>query len=115
VLGQASTPSVPQPQHVYFDDTTLLMDKNGKPREVRVTVANWVISNGQLIEKFPKQGFLIVELFAGTLTTIIDGKRQQRLDGETWTAPAKSTLSIQADGDTVVFQTVEIRAGRGNE
>lgn len=110
LLGQADQ-AAPQPQHVYFDGVTSLLDRSGRSREIHVKVANWAVGNDGRIERFPKDGFLIVELFAGGLTTIIDGKRQQRVDGETWTVPARSTLSVETEDDTAVFQVIELRTG----
>lgn len=50
--------------------------------EIQMTLRNWIIPNRQRIERFPEQGFLIVQVRSGEdVYTVIDGQRQKRTGG----------------------------------
>jgi len=53
-------------------------------------------------------GLVVYELRAGKLTTIIDGKRQVRREGEFWVVRPEQNILLEADDDSVVVQTVQI-------
>jgi hypothetical protein len=72
-------------------------------------IRNWTIDNRRKIAHFPEEGFLIVQLRAGELVTVIDGKRQERKSDEFWTVPVGSSMSIETGNDSAVIQTVAIR------
>ena len=79
--------------------------------EIQMTLRNWDIPNRQRIERFPEQGFLIVQVRSGEdLVTVIDGQRQQRKVEEFFTVPAGSTMSIETGNDTAIIQTLAIKA-----
>lgn len=78
--------------------------------EIQMTLRNWTIPNRQRIERFPEQGFLIVQVRSGEdVYTIIDGQRQKRTVEEFFTVPSGSKLSIETGNDTVVLQTMAIK------
>ncbi len=78
--------------------------------EIQMTLRNWDIPNRQRIERFPEQGFLVVQVRAGEdLVTVIDGQRQQRKVDEFFTVPNGSTMSIETGNDTAIIQTLAIR------
>jgi quercetin dioxygenase-like cupin family protein len=87
-----------------FDGTITLQD-----RQLRVIIRNWGILNGQQIPQFPQEGFLIAQLRNGSLTTVIDGERQERHEGEFWTVPADSSMSVETGNDLAILQTVAVR------
>lgn len=79
--------------------------------EIQTTLRNWTIPNRQRIERFPEQGFLIVQVRSGEdMFTVIDGQRQKRKVEEFFTVPSGSTLSIETGNDSVVLQTLAIKA-----
>ena len=53
-------------------------------------------------------GLIVFELRAGKLTTIIDGKRQSRSEGEFWVVQPGEDIVLEADDDSVVVQTIQI-------
>ena len=56
--------------------------------EIQMTLRNWTIPNRQRIERFPEQGFLIVQVRSGEdVYTVIDGQRQKRTVEEFFTVP----------------------------
>jgi hypothetical protein len=87
-----------------FDGTITLQG-----RELRVVIRNWGLPNGQQIPQFPQEGFLIAQLRAGTLTTVINGERQERHEGEFWTVPTDSSMSVETGDDLASLQTVAVR------
>jgi len=81
--------------------------------QIQVTLRNWGIPNRQRIDKFPEQGFLIVQVRSGEdMYTIIDGQRQKRAVDEFFTVPSGSTLSIETGNDTVDLQTLAIKPAK---
>jgi hypothetical protein len=53
-------------------------------------------------------GLVVYELRAGKLTTIIDGRRQERREGEFWVVRSGENIVLEADDDSVVVQTIQI-------
>ncbi len=81
--------------------------------EIQMTLRNWTIPNRQRIDRFPQQGFLIVQVRSGEdMVTVIDGQRQKHAIDEFFTVPSGSTMSIETGDDTVVLQTLAINSGR---
>jgi hypothetical protein len=81
--------------------------------QIQMTLRNWSIPNRQRIDRFPEQGFLIVQVRSGEdMYTVIDGQRQKRAIDEFFTVPSGSTLSIETGNDTVVLQTMAIKPAK---
>jgi len=79
--------------------------------EMQMTLRNWTIPNRQRIEPFPESGFVIVQVRSGEdFFTVIDGQRQKRAVDEFFTVPSGSSFSIETGNDTVVLQTLAIKA-----
>jgi len=93
-----------------FEGTAMVRAKSGTPKQVALGVRNWIIPNRQKIATFPEQGLLVIQVRAGSLVTIIDGKRQQRGADEFWTVPPGATLAIETQQDSVILQVVSLRA-----
>ncbi|AMA59940.1 hypothetical protein BCCGELA001_29285 [Bradyrhizobium sp. CCGE-LA001] len=53
-------------------------------------------------------GFLIYELRAGKLTTIINGNRQERGLGEFWIVGPTDTVTLETEDDSVVLRTIQL-------
>jgi hypothetical protein len=81
-----------------FDSKITLQTKDGQFRELHVVVSNWGIPAG--ISQFPQKGFIVVQLRAGTLTTMIDNDRQHRNQDGFWTVPAGSSMSFEIGSDS---------------
>lgn len=110
VLAQEKPPANVQlePREL-FDGTLTTRTKAGESKDLHVVTRNWSMAGGQKIQRFPEEGLMIVQLRAGTVITEIDGKRQERHEGEFWTVPAGSAMAIETGNDTAVFQTVVVK------
>lgn len=82
-----------------FQLTATVLDKAGKTKTVHATERHWEILGNQNIAHFPEQGFLLVELTGGRVTTVIAGKEQKRQHGEFWTVPAGTAMTVIAVGE----------------
>ncbi len=83
------------------------------PRPVRVEIYDWSISGGQEIDDLPLEtrGFMIMQLRAGEVTTILDGERRERIEDEVWTVREGASLTLVTEDDTAVLQTIVITRG----
>lgn len=107
-LGRPEAPDLRKPFE-RFDGTITLRTKDGQSRELHVVIRNWTIDRGQKIPRFPEAGFMIVQLRGGQLTTVIDGKRQERREDELWTVPVGSSMSVETGTDSATLQTMVVR------
>jgi hypothetical protein len=73
-----------------------------KPK--RIQVHQWIIEGMQEIS-IPVEGTMLIELKAGELTTIIAGTREERHEGEFWTAPKGDTMIFETKDDSAVIET----------
>ena len=78
----------------------------------RIQVRQWIIDGGQKAS-IPTRGMMLIELKAGDLTTITDGNRQERREGEFWTVPRGAKLVLETEDDSAVIETTVI-APSGN-
>ena len=92
-----------------FDGTVTLRTKDGQLRKLHVVIRNWIIDRGQTIRRFPEEGFMIVQLRGGQVTTVIDGQRQERREDEFWTVPGGSSMSVETGNDSAILQTMVAR------
>jgi quercetin dioxygenase-like cupin family protein len=79
-------------------------------RDTQVRIQNVAIVGGQKLESLGlrSNSLTIVQLRGGKLITVINGKRQERQEGEFWTVPAGATMSVETEDDTATIQTIEI-------
>ena len=92
-----------------FDGTITLRTKDGQVRKLHVVIRNWIIPNRQRIQRFPEEGFIVVQLRGGELRTVIDGQRQERSEDEFWTVPAGASMSIETGNESAIIQTMVVR------
>ena len=92
-----------------FDGKARVRSK-GELRDTNVRIQNVAIVGGQKLDSLPlrSEGITIVQLRAGDLTTIINGNRQERHEGEFWTVPPGAKMSIETADDTATIQAIEI-------
>src|ERR1044072_7647054 len=82
---------------VIFEGKTQMRDAKRETAlsDTEVRIQNIAIVGGQKLQSLglKSNGITIMQLRAGELTTVINGKRQERHEGEFWTVPAdrKST------------------------
>ena len=79
----------------------------GTTRAVRVRIRTWGIPNRQRLV-LPEQGYLVVRLISGDLTTVSGAARQQRKEGDFWTVPAGQQLMLETGRDTVTLSVLSI-------
>lgn len=104
---QADYPGLRKPFE-RFDGTIALRTRDGQLRRLRVVIRNWIIDRGQVISRFPESGFMIVQLRAGEVATVIDGQRQERLEDEFWTVPAGSAMAVETGKESAILQTTVV-------
>jgi hypothetical protein len=92
-----------------FDGQATVRGKDGAPKPVTLGIRTWIIPNRQQITRFPEQGLLVIHVRAGSLTTIIDSKRQTRGPDESWTLPAGMPMGIETGDDSVILEVVTLR------
>lgn len=92
-----------------FNGAISMRMQDGRQRTVQVVIRNWSIPNGQRIARFPQDGFMIVHLRAGQLTTVIDGQRRARYEDEMWAVPAEASMGIETGTESASLQTVTVR------
>ena len=97
---------------VIFDGKTAMRDAKaeGAVRDTQIRIQNIAIVGGQKLQSLGlrSNGITIMQLRAGDLTTVINGKRQERHEGEFWTVPAGAQFSVETEDDTASIQTIEI-------
>ena len=97
---------------VIFDGKTAMRDAKaeGAVRDTQIRIQNLAIVGGQKLQSLGlrSNGITIMQLRAGDLTTVINGKRQERHEGEFWTVPAGAQFSVETEDDTATIQTIEI-------
>ena len=97
---------------VIFEGKTQMRDTKaeGTLRDTDVRIQNVAIVGGQKLQSLGlrSNGITIIQLRAGELTTVINGKRQERKEGEFWTVPAGAQFSVETGDDTATIQTIEI-------
>ena len=93
-----------------FDSSVLVLGKGAVAEQVALSIRNWIIPNRQHIATFPERGLLVIQVRAGSLVTIIDGKRQQRGVDQFWTVPPGARMEIETQQDSVILQVVSLHA-----
>jgi quercetin dioxygenase-like cupin family protein len=95
---------------VRFEGDVTVQTRAGAPRAIRVILRDWTIRGTQRIERFPEQGFAVVQLHSGNVTTTINGRQEKRRGGDFWTIPAGASMSLQVTSESAVLQTMVIQA-----
>jgi quercetin dioxygenase-like cupin family protein len=95
----------PEMKEIFSGAVTLQRPQVAK---LNVGVHLWTIRGGQrhAALEIPGKGTLVVQLRAGTLTTIISGRRQERKEGDFWTVPPGAIMAVETGQDTAVLQTI---------
>jgi len=91
----------------------LEIGRQGARRRVEVRSQKWIIDSHKMIDALDLPGgadVRIVQLAAGQITTVIGGKRVERVEGEWWTVPAGERLSLQTENDSAILWVLSVRA-----
>lgn len=92
-----------------FDGKASFRTKQGKPKELHVVIRNWEIHGQQHVEKFPEQGFMVVHLHSGSVTTVINGKEEKHGGNAFWSVPAGSSMSVQVTSESALLEVMSVR------
>jgi quercetin dioxygenase-like cupin family protein len=92
-----------------FAGSLRLSARDGSARALQVEVHHWSIRGGQRATPAASPGFRVMQLLAGAVTTVIDGQRVARREGEFWTVPAGAALGLETGDDTAVLQVTTVR------
>ena len=107
------TPNSPNlEQRNRFDGSTTLLGKAGRTETIHVTMRQWVVSGRQPVRDFPGfpgHGFLLVQLRAGKVITVIDGKQERRIGSDFWVVPPNSQMLVQVIGETANLDVLDLR------
>jgi len=92
-----------------FVGSVTMKNKAGKSVPMRVSVRTWGITGGREAIRLPEQGFVIVQLHSGKLTTIIDGKEKEREEGEFWIVAPGTQMSVEVKTEAAVLQAMTLQ------
>jgi hypothetical protein len=115
----AQTPQRPEPKAEMmsggierldlFEGETSIRLADGQTRRITVRVREWSVGNQKTDARLPVSGLVVFHLFGGDVTTEIDGRRQTRSDGESWSLSPGASILLQTGTDTALIRTVEFR------
>jgi len=91
-----------------FLGSVTLKNKAGKSVPLKVSVRTWGITGGREAIHVPEQGFVIVQLHSGKLTTVIDGKAQERGEGEFWVVGPGTQMAVEVTSEAAVLQAMTL-------
>jgi quercetin dioxygenase-like cupin family protein len=92
-----------------FVGSVTMKNKAGKSVLMHVSVRTWGIAGGREAIRLPEQGFVIIQLHSGKLTTIIDGKEQDREEGEFWVVAPGVQMTIEVKSEEAVLQAMTLQ------
>jgi len=92
-----------------FVGSVTMKSKTGKSVPLRVSLRTWGMAGGRDTIRLTEQGFVIVQLHSGKLRTIIDGKEQEREEGEFWVVPPGTQMSVEVKSEAAVLQTMALQ------
>jgi hypothetical protein len=83
-----------------------------KAAPIAVQYQIWSLAPGTKDAALPlrAKGYVVYELRAGKLTTVIDGKPDARREGEFWLVRPDQTIAFEAEDDSVVVHTILLPA-----
>lgn len=92
-----------------FLGSVTLKNKAGKSVPLKVSVRTWGITGGREAVPVPEQGFVIVQLHSGKLSTVIDGKAQEREEGEFWVVGPGTKMAVEVTSEAAVLQAMTLQ------
>ena len=90
--------------------------KTAKGAEVplKVEVKNWTVSRSARAFEMPEQGFCVVQLISGRITTEIAGKSTDRNPGDFWVVEKgqRMAISMKRPRESAGLQTIAVSPGK---
>jgi len=92
-----------------FVGSVTMKNKAGKSVPLQVSVRTWGIAGGREAIRLPEQGFVVIQLHSGKLTTVIDGKAQQRGESEFWIVRPGTQMTVEVTSEAAVLQAMTLQ------
>jgi len=92
-----------------FIGTVAMKNKAGKSVPLQVSVRTWGIAGGHEAIRLPEQGFVVIQLHSGKVTTVIDGKVQERGEGEFWVVRPGTQMTVAVTSEAAVLQAMTLQ------
>lgn len=71
----------------------------------RVVVRDWIVEGDQRLEIAPQDGETVLELRGGDLTIVLEDERNVRREGEIWTLPPGTAVTLETEDDAAALRT----------
>lgn len=96
-----------------FSDILRLKNVKGAAVPLKVEVKRWTVTRSARAVEMPGQGFYIVQLIWGNITTDIAGKTAARHTGDFWVVEKgqRMAISMQRPQESVGLQTIAVSPG----
>ncbi len=96
-----------------FSDMVRARNAKGAEVPLKVEVKNWTVSRSARPLEMADQGFYIVHLTSGRITTEIAGKTTARNPGDFWVVEKgqRMTISMQRPHESAGLQTIGVNPG----
>lgn len=106
--AQQPPPRAPGQQYTQLAEgvltsSTPLFTTDSVPR-YRVEARDFVIGPNKTVPRLPTEGYMLLELRAGTIETTTAGKAVRRETGSIWLAPPGSALAIRNVGEVAIIR-----------
>jgi hypothetical protein len=107
--GGGETPAVA----TRFSEVVRAKNAKGTVVPLKVEVRNWTVSRSARSFEMADQGFYIVHLVSGRITTEIAGKSAVRNPGDFWVVEKgqRMTISMQRPHESAGLQTIAVSPG----
>jgi len=92
-----------------FVGSVTIKNKAGKLVPLQTSMRTWGIAGGREAIHVPEQGFVIMQLHSGKLTTVIDGKAQERGEGEFWVVQPGTQMTVEVTSEAAVLQAMTLQ------
>ena len=91
-----------------FEGTLIVRGDKAAP--VRVATYRWVIRERHRVPalEVPLRGVAVVQVRAGSLSTVIGAERRLRRTGDFFTIPAGVSWGLETEGDTAILEAVVV-------
>lgn len=96
-----------------FSDIVRPKNAKGAAMPLKVEVKEWMVTRSARAFEMPDQGFYIVHLISGQITTEIAGKTTARHPGDFWVVEKGQhmAISMQRPRESAALQTIAVNPG----
>lgn len=96
-----------------FSDIMRLKNAKGVAAPLKVEIKEWTVTRSARPFEMPDQGFYIVQLTSGNITTDIAGKTTDRHEGDFWVVEKgqRMAISLKRPQEQARLQTIAVSPG----